>query len=510
MTRLLSQLTKRELLKLPGFEHFGSYKTSTLKQMLHQSLVNFGIDHRGACVNDYINAHTHAMTDDVELVFDDDDEDDQFVESLMNIDAGYTSSKTVERQRYEENVHDTDKYQREIIRMMTAVRHQESFEVDINDDTEVQFAFTQVLRRIRKIISSSYKPMIFGYTLDNRFKVFNLNNGDDLEALISAILGEVTVESFGSDDDPALIGLDYIPVRFVVRFVRSTKVNGKTAFVERCNGADEVLEVDDSFRDAPDGAFFPYVNLIESLDLTRYQIYHKIDPDNYHDNCFVYACIQSGVVNDDEIQKLRNLMQTRFVPNKKILDIAIHMHCHFVVYRVDEKLDVNSQVQISIDTHKNPKVAADRVVKLRLFKDHFMIYDEKLPITAYYIEHRDELDTKHADVPPEKRFRIRGVNQTGYPKYNNADWTGANFMSVLRAMFDHNCFREIRHCEHEILATCEFDNHLNDYVELNYDEALCCKAEVSELKQITNWSHIYYADYETDVTVSPHRPSSIY
>lgn len=70
------------------------------------------------------------------------------------------SSKTLERQRYQENVHDTDKYKRKIIRMMTAVRRKESFEVDINDYTEVQFAFAQVLRGIRKINSSSYKPMI--------------------------------------------------------------------------------------------------------------------------------------------------------------------------------------------------------------------------------------------------------------------------------------------------------------------------------------------------------------
>ena len=215
---------------------------------------------------------------DAELIFDDDDdiettpsapatvtsaspenmyanEDaDRFIESLMNINAGYTASKTLERRRYEENVHDTDKYQHEIKRMMIAVRHQESFEVDISDDSEVQFAFTQVLRRIRKINSSSYKPMIFGYTLDNRTKVFNLNNGNDLEALISSILGEVTVETFGSDTDPELIGLDYIPVRFAVKFVRPTKVDGKTAFVERRNGADEVIDTADDVRDAPDGA----------------------------------------------------------------------------------------------------------------------------------------------------------------------------------------------------------------------------------------------------------------
>ena len=36
-------------------------------------------------------------------------------------------------------------------------------------------------------------------------------------------------------------------------------------------------------------------------------------------------------------------------------------------------------------------------------------------------------------------------------------------------------------------------------------EGLCCKEESTDLKKITEWSHIYYADYETDVTVSPHK-----
>ena len=98
------------------------------------------------------------------------------------------------------------------------------------------------------------------------------------------------------------------------------------------------------------------------------------------------------------------------------------MKCHFVVYRIDESRDVKHQVRMSVDTRKNIEINTDRVVKLRLYKDHLVIYDEILPITTYWIEHRDELDEKHADIPVEKRFHIRGVNQTGYPLYTTADW----------------------------------------------------------------------------------------
>lgn len=73
-------------------------------------------------------------------------------------------------------------------------------------------------------------------------------------------------------------------------------------------------------------------------------------------------------------------------------------------------------------------------------------------------------------------------------------------------MIQHDYFWEINHCELGILIwnTCKLDYLLNYYVDLNYEESLCCKNENINLKQITEWSHIYYADYDDDVTVSPH------
>ena len=45
-----------------------------------------------------------------------------YIESLMNIDMGYTTSKTEERRRYEENVTNKEEYQEEFRRMMIAVK----------------------------------------------------------------------------------------------------------------------------------------------------------------------------------------------------------------------------------------------------------------------------------------------------------------------------------------------------------------------------------------------------
>ncbi|KAK8845150.1 hypothetical protein M9Y10_021332 [Tritrichomonas musculus] len=190
---------------------------------------------------------------------------------------------------------------------------------------------------------------------------------------------------------------------------------------------------------------------------------------------------------------------TRNIPNKKIREIAAEMKCHFVLYKLDESIDYRHQRRDSVDTRKNSKIVADRVVQLLTYKDHFMIdMNEKLPITEYYIQHKDRIDRKFKKIPIAERQLIKNS------KGEKSEGTGLT--TTLLTMFEHGFFREINQCEQGILSTCEFDNHLNDYVNLSYNEESCCKLESTDLKKITEWSHIYYAIYETDVTGSKHKP----
>lgn len=52
-----------------------------------------------------------------------------FIESLMNIYTGYTATKSDERIRYEENVHDEAENQQEMKNKMIIVKNHESFEI---------------------------------------------------------------------------------------------------------------------------------------------------------------------------------------------------------------------------------------------------------------------------------------------------------------------------------------------------------------------------------------------
>lgn len=305
MSKLLSKLSKAEILSLPGFEKYKKYVIRQLKPLLKQSIKDLGINFRGVRVNDYVEKYEKRKADDEKLfnrisnmkkdrrsyeqykqglkdnaLFERSfmnlgelyslpkpSEDKQYIESLMNIDAMY-STKSNERIRYEENVTDKTKYQQEMKRMMIAVKNHESFEVDIGDDSEIQYAFTKVLRQIRKMKSDEWRPLVYGYDMNGKKRVFNINRESNIEDMIRCILGEITIEEYSSDSDPGLIGWDYIPVRFEIKFIKmiKNKETKKTEFIEKIDGEEVVIESVDNFRNASEGGFFPYINLIKGLE----------------------------------------------------------------------------------------------------------------------------------------------------------------------------------------------------------------------------------------------------
>ena len=190
MSKLLSRLSKAEILSLPGFRKHKKCTIRKLKSLLKQSIKDMGINFRGVRVKDYVKRFNEITLDNEifnrisnmkkdmrsqeqykhglkeNALFERSfmntgelyslpkpNEDKQYIESLMNIDSGYSMSKSEERRRYEDNVTDKEKFQEELKRMMIAVKNHESFEVDIGDDSEIQYAFTKVLRQIRKMKS---------------------------------------------------------------------------------------------------------------------------------------------------------------------------------------------------------------------------------------------------------------------------------------------------------------------------------------------------------------------
>ena len=527
----IKSLNRKQILSLPGFFNEPLYQKSLLKELkiyLNQILDLYHINHRGVKVREYLKAYQKDLDDALFASIGKKKKQQQtkkqsrteYKQSLkqnaleerniLNINAQYQSTKSAERKYYEENVNDKTKFEKEMKNMMKDIKNRIGFTVDIGDDSEKLYAFTKALRYLHQHYNykDRIKPFIQAYDLENRKKQFTLSNSIDIENLVSNILGTIDVESQFSDDAPEIVNETFIPDKFTIAFVDYDKNGKKTRFSSRIRDSNtnkikqQEFEITDDFRSKPDGSFFPYINTT-NIDLTTLQIFNKIEKKNYRDSCFVYACIQSNIFDKHEIQHLRSIIQTRSLPNNRIVDIAKHFKCNFVIKRIDETYDTENQMRQNIDTRKTKYGKSfNRCIELLLFKNHYMIY-KKLPITTYYIKHKDELDEKFQHLSQKDRQLIRGLNTNGYPKFAK---DGTLPMKILRTMFDCNMFREINQCELNILSTVEFDNHLNDYVELDYPQNLCCFPENQYYKEPIQWSNIYYADFETNITGEKHVP----
>lgn len=55
MTKLLSNLSKSEILSLPGFQKYSTLKIKELKSILKKSIKDLDIILRGVSVEDYVN-----------------------------------------------------------------------------------------------------------------------------------------------------------------------------------------------------------------------------------------------------------------------------------------------------------------------------------------------------------------------------------------------------------------------------------------------------------------------
>lgn len=424
---------------------------------------------------------------------------------LFNISTDLYSSKSQERKEYEERVgkyKNNKTFKRHMKDLMSKATNNISFDIAIGDDDCKKLAFTETLRHC--ISDQNRRVVVKGYNIDGTYRYFTLSDRYRIEHTIGHIAGTLDLNEEYSDTDPIIDNI-YAPVRYELLFLFKRRNQRQSSFTvnrqdSNNNIYEEEIEIDDDFRNAPDGGFFPYINL-STIDLSVFQIFHSVDKNNYKDNCFVYACIQSGVFSKDEIKHLRYLVRTRTLPNDKINQIAKQFRCHFVIRRIDESLPTKHQQQIKIDTRKKDWAKDyNRTVDLLLYKEHYMIY-KRIPTTTYYLEHQTELDDKYNGIELSKRMLIRGMTKNT-PKYADE---GTLPMLIFRKMFELNLFKAINSCEMNILSTTEYNSHLDDYIDLVYNKELCC-VEINNQKLEKKWTEIYYSDFETDVTVSPHKP----
>jgi hypothetical protein len=413
---------------------------------------------------------------------------DEEFERLSSMETG-RSSRTQRRQEHERRTRNLED-RNQIGEIMKRFRKFENVTITINDQDDV-IALEEAVRilhdrliKTRGVHQMRY-PTITARDMNGTSRRYALHQGHRMNDLMEVLRGSISEgNSYGSDERFNVADI-FIPVEFEVSFINSNQLPVDNRRTEPTAPLDQEDDWN-RFMAPPDGEFWRWRNKTD-IDLSVLQIYSQISPDKYEDNCFVYACIQSKVFTDLEIDQLRRTIRTRKLPQRMIPKIAKQFQCNFTVHKYYENHDT---LRIKIQT----KLEATRRIDLLLYKDHYMLYI-KLPITTFYLKNKQYID-EHYPTNPRKML-IRSINSIHYGD-------GMLTLKVLKLMFELGMFEPITSNDQDIIRTCEFNSKLDDYTDLSYDVRLCTreiKAKCFEEK----WSQIYYADFESDVSVNPHR-----
>ena len=247
-------------------------------------------------------------------------------------------------------------------------------------------------------------------------------------------------------------------------------------------------------------SFFPYLNK-SNLNLTRYQIFDTLLNDKgrqreeLNDSCFVYALQQAGV-EEDVLNKIRLRIHIRKLGLKKMDEICDEFNLHVVV-RDLEAMNNHSRFRVNNKTYFGSENG--KVIYLNSFKGHFFI-DEVTKFTVHYIQHKY---VQHEDIPDEcynKRLRDKYWCRTNESKYMCTSGR------LIKMLFDANYFEPLTYENSRILSTTLYKNVTLEIQDLHYNEKHCTKLIQPKEKKKKGKLTYYYADFEADVTKSPHTP----
>ncbi|CAL6048030.1 DNA_polymerase [Hexamita inflata] len=159
------------------------------------------------------------------------------------------------------------------------------------------------------------------------------------------------------------------------------------------------------------GAYLNYINKIEELDLSRYQIGNTIEQHSRLSEvqCFIHCLRISGVytreqVNNIELQISQDLKYLAVLNLKKIKGLGcIIINDYNTTQRTDRNISSHT-LQIIPDDHEG----FETIPKLRLglIEQHYFI-NEAVPISAFWIKHYNQYhnDSRFANNTNIERYR---------------------------------------------------------------------------------------------------------
>ena len=352
MARYLKKSQIAELLDSLNVQHDNNMKYKDLRRLLFNEIPNYAGKKKFNNINNYIEneiipQRIQSIADDLEIF-----NNYQAPEHLQPL-AGTASAIT-------------DSIVKQVNEMKDA-----SVDLSTTDNKTQEAYFLGLIQALKSLkLNFGTKYLVLRLKYGEGQEVLRSINGSTLthlQHLIDVLEGKSTdtVEDFTDSDQAILMGLLSL-----------------TGFS---------LEWYDYKQLQKAFGYFPYYNKLNDLDLSMFGIYHNETEADYSDNCFILACINSKLFTNQEIDFMRSMIHTRFIPRDDIKYIAEIMNVQIDTYYYNEQ-------RKKIDKAVRFNKGQSRVLRLLIRCGHGMLYhDELVPKNKYEVHNLNSLLTKMMD-----------------------------------------------------------------------------------------------------------------
>ena len=232
----------------------------------------------------------------------------------------------------------------------------------------------------------------------------------------------------------------------------------------------------------PSGSFFKYTHNIEGLDLTDFQIYsniNQIQPNTVC--CFIQALISAGV-DDYKIERTKNLIKTRSVPQCKIDELCIKLELHITINKIND----THIIHYPVDKNKYEFIREQEPIKIGLIEEHYF-HIKTVPITRFALLNYDKI---------KNEIDFHRINKIQKGKYYNRENKFIDSNIVIKTLLDNKdkLLTPIGLCD-EIYKT-QYSDMFNEIFDLNYTEDNVRLVEYIEKEDKHSMINVF-ADFET-------------
>ena len=238
-----------------------------------------------------------------------------------------------------------------------------------------------------------------------------------------------------------------------------------------------------SGKDKNEGAFFKFYNKTD-IDLTLYQIYKERQRE-YLTNCFVNAVIQSDILTETQINRLKNMIKTLYIATNEMSKIAKEFNLYIVVKPIH-------------DNHETKKYGNRSHTRLNvglIDKHYFPILPTNY--TSYSIKN-------YFDICHLERFNEIVANQQGRKEQRSKDRFIDSFV-LIKILYENRATHLQEIPREDILATQYYREVANtEITNLEYEARSVRLNEPKTTPVLENTRHIFF-DFET-TTEDEHTP----